>query len=172
MSDLSRLLDDVYEPPAVKDDAKGWTSDEALDSAFSDWVPGPGEDASETEKSLFAGAKKRPTDESGSIADKNLGGLPTESLATPAPPIDPVLSDPPSDRIESSPVTTLLSAITVDDLAPADKVDESPRTGQEWASATASHDTIAPIPVAWRPEDDDILPARASHKFFGLSLHR
>ncbi len=52
MSDLSRLLDDVYEP-AVKDDEKGWTSDEALDNAFSGWVPGPAEDASETEKALF-----------------------------------------------------------------------------------------------------------------------
>jgi hypothetical protein len=164
MSDLSRLLDDVYEQPVAKDDAKGWTSDEALDSAFSDWVPGPGEDASEKERSLFAGAKPRPDDESDPITDENVGELPTTGLAAQVAPDDTVQSDPPSDRIASETGTTeVLDAIPVDD---------APTMSREWASANAVPTDVTPAPVVWRPVDDDILPARANRRFLGLSLHR
>lgn len=55
MSDLSRLLEDVYAgetapaPPA-------WSSDEALDDAFASWVPGPPAEASAAERAFSAGA--------------------------------------------------------------------------------------------------------------------
>jgi len=53
MSDLSRLLEDVYagetapSPPA-------WSSDEALDDAFASWVPGPPAEASAAERAFAA----------------------------------------------------------------------------------------------------------------------
>lgn len=55
MSDLSRLLDDVYrdETPTR---APSWSSDEALDEAFSSWIPGPGAEASAAERAIVAGA--------------------------------------------------------------------------------------------------------------------
>jgi hypothetical protein len=55
MSDLSRLLDDVYgtggeDPPAEPD----WSSDAALDTVFADWVPGePAEAEAVTENSFL-----------------------------------------------------------------------------------------------------------------------
>ncbi len=168
MSDLSRLLDDVYEQPAAKDDAKGWTSDEALDSAFSDWVPGPGEDASETEKSLFAGAKARPTDNADSITDKPTGGFRPESLATQTPSVDPVRSEPPVHRTGSDGVTDAVTP-TAPTEVPHPVVS---RSAHEWGSSNPSPTEIAPVPVAWRPEDDDILPSRPQHRFLGLTIRR
>lgn len=57
MSDLSRLLDDLYsdETPTLAL-VPSWSSDEALDEAFSSWVPGPGADASSAERAIVAGA--------------------------------------------------------------------------------------------------------------------
>lgn len=55
MSDLSRLLDDLYHDD-TPDRAPSWSSDEALDEAFAAWVPGPGVDASPTERAIVAGA--------------------------------------------------------------------------------------------------------------------
>jgi hypothetical protein len=60
MSDLSRLLDDLYatsgtateEPPRAPD----WSSQEALDEVFASWVPGPDADAAAAQRSLVAAA--------------------------------------------------------------------------------------------------------------------
>src|SRR5688572_2467691 len=70
MSDLSRMLDDVYASPdsgdvatdafptdeLATDDfttrAPEWSSAEALDEAFSSWVPGPAEGATALERSM------------------------------------------------------------------------------------------------------------------------
>jgi hypothetical protein len=58
MSDLSRLLEDVYRSsgagptaPAAPA-APSWSSDEALDDAFADWIPGPPGDAPAAERSF------------------------------------------------------------------------------------------------------------------------
>jgi hypothetical protein len=53
MSDLSQLLGDLYadETPTK---APSWSSDEALDDAFSSWVPGPSDDAPSAERSIVA----------------------------------------------------------------------------------------------------------------------
>jgi hypothetical protein len=153
MSDLSRLLDDVYEP-AVKDNEKGWTSDEALDEAFSGWVPGPSQEASEKERSLFADAPATTTDES------------------PAPSVDSVLPVPPTEWIESAPegaptVSTDTDGIVLDEAAPADG----------WGIPGEQPEVELPVPVAttWQPEDDDILPKRGSSSrllSFNVSLRR
>jgi hypothetical protein len=144
MSDLSRLLDDVYEP-AVKDNEKGWTSDEALDDAFSGWVPGPAEDASETERSLFAEAKAATTDEH------------------PAPLSDLIPSASPADRIESAPDHDLAGRVS-----PADA------WATVHDGDTPFEEPVA-VATTWSPEDDDILPKRgASRRLlrFNLSLRR
>ena len=70
MSDLSRMLDDVYASPdsgdVATDDfptddfanddfttrAPEWSSAEALDEAFSAWVPGPADGATALERSM------------------------------------------------------------------------------------------------------------------------
>jgi hypothetical protein len=51
MSDLSRLLDDVYNSTTPAP-APSWSSDTALEEAFADWAPGPPADAPE-EGSIF-----------------------------------------------------------------------------------------------------------------------
>ncbi len=50
MSDLSRLLDDVYRSDAAAPEPPEWASDEALDDAFASWVPGPSDDAHPAER--------------------------------------------------------------------------------------------------------------------------
>jgi hypothetical protein len=58
MSDLSRMLDDLYAPAQgdVATDsltrAPEWSSAEALDVAFSSWVPGPADGATALERSM------------------------------------------------------------------------------------------------------------------------
>lgn len=60
MSDLSRMLDDVYAMPEAGDvatddfptRAPSWSSAEALDEAFASWIPGPGDGASALERSM------------------------------------------------------------------------------------------------------------------------
>ncbi len=52
MSDLSRLLGDVYDPEASTppaDSAPAWSNDGALDAAFANWVPGGLDDRSTTD---------------------------------------------------------------------------------------------------------------------------
>ncbi|HEY2333035.1 MAG TPA: hypothetical protein VGH94_14040 [Acidimicrobiales bacterium] len=149
MSDLSRLLDDVYEP-AVKDDEKGWTSDEALDNAFSGWVPGPSDDASETEKALFTAPSAVTGVEAGAFADTTSdAGAPSAvaSVATAGP--SSILSDPPSDRVES---------------AAADVFNAG-----EWTSAPVTEAPAPDGPPPWSLQDDDILPRRSSaNRFFAF----
>lgn len=63
MSDLSRLLDDVYStgpasppaapPPSAAEPDLPWASEESMDEAFADWVPGPAADAPQAERDLF-----------------------------------------------------------------------------------------------------------------------
>ena len=73
MSDLSRMLDDLYDlspddeetPPATAaapapPTAPSWASEDALDEAFGGWIPGPTEDASEAERSFVADVVDQP----------------------------------------------------------------------------------------------------------------
>jgi hypothetical protein len=55
MSDLSRMLDDVYAEGEGPTRAPSWSSEEALDAAFATWVPGPTDDAPTTERNVIAG---------------------------------------------------------------------------------------------------------------------
>ena len=59
MSDLSQLLGDLYADDAPTR-APEWSSEEALDEAFSEWVPGPTDDAPSAERSIVANALTQP----------------------------------------------------------------------------------------------------------------
>ena len=54
MSDLSRLLDDVYRSGSTTPAPPEWSSDSALDEAFSDWIPGEPASADDTMDQLDA----------------------------------------------------------------------------------------------------------------------
>jgi len=62
MSDLSRLLGDVYQAETAIDEPvtdttptrlPEWADDEVLDKAFASWVPGPPDDAPAAERSML-----------------------------------------------------------------------------------------------------------------------
>jgi hypothetical protein len=103
MSDLSRMLDDLYALPSTDDDATpeaeparapAWSSEEALDEVFSSWVPGPTADAKPAQRSF-------------------LDGLDDEPVAPPAAPRDTWLidTDPePEPAPEPEPVAELVTA--------------------------------------------------------------
>lgn len=105
MSDLSRLLDDLYAMSGTETDtdtvtaaeeptrAPAWSSEEALDEVFSSWVPGPGDDAPATQRSMVAATRAEPTVEQPAV-DAWL--LETEPIA----PLEPAVLAPrwsPSD---------------------------------------------------------------------------
>src|SRR5688572_10996826 len=69
MSDLSRMLDDLYALPGTDTDtdsevvtdepltrAPSWSSEEALDEAFASWVPGEADGTTAFERSMVADA--------------------------------------------------------------------------------------------------------------------
>jgi len=88
MSDLSRLLDDLYAmgdteaetapvaaaaPPAAPTEAPAWSSDEALDEVFETWVPGPDEDAPAAHRSFVEAVTDEPFVEAPAPVNWNLG---------------------------------------------------------------------------------------------------
>jgi hypothetical protein len=137
MSDLSRLLGDVYnsgpqgaEPP--------WSSDTALDDAFADWVPGPPADASPAERSFL------PDDD----ADEQIEAL-LEQAARFAPLVDEI------DEVDVDEVQEV-AFNEMDEPGPF----EAPEPVESVAApAPIDPAFVAPLPVqAWSREDDDILP--------------
>src|SRR5262245_8059454 len=62
MSDLSRILDGVYSPPVREVEV---ASETVLDQAFAGWVPGPTDEAADTDRGLFAMVLDEPTVEPG-----------------------------------------------------------------------------------------------------------
>jgi hypothetical protein len=138
MSDLSRLLGDVYnsgpqgaEPP--------WSSDTALDDAFADWVPGPPADASPAERSFL------PDDD----ADEQIEAL-LEQAARFAPLVEEL------DEVGEVHEVEELAVDEVDEPSPFEA--SEPVESME-APAPIDPTFVAPLPVqAWSREDDDILP--------------
>ncbi|HVM54937.1 MAG TPA: hypothetical protein VM262_17260 [Acidimicrobiales bacterium] len=139
MSDLSRLLDDLYAmgdteaetapvaaaaPPAAPTEAPAWSSDEALDEVFETWVPGPDEDAPAAHRSFVEAVTDEPFVEAPAPVNWNLG-----------------LED------EPSPVTEAPNETAVSDAPLADA-----------PGAMA----VAAVRPRWSPSDDDILPGRRS----------
>ena len=178
MSDLSRLLEDVYRSgpatPAAPV-APSWSSDSALDDAFADWVPGPSDDAHAAERA-FTGTEIEPAE-------------PTE----PAEPVDQldqldslmqqaasIASDMLEDEPETKPAvkTAFETAFAIE--SPIEMTDEPLIEFHE--PVIEFHEPVvesAPEPVAvvvptgtWCRQDDDILPSRGHGRRGRISLKR
>jgi hypothetical protein len=158
MSDLSRLLDDVYGDggggaaamPAPPD----WSSDEALDDTFASWVPGPPADAPAAERAYMV--EDDPTDDGAASIGDVFAAFGTEIEEPTASMPDTDESQPPAP---SAPVTELWSAgaLDVDDALLGVAAEPEPmRKPASFAPAPAS--------LRWMPSDDDILPRGSGAK--------
>ncbi|MEA3020749.1 MAG: hypothetical protein QOI47_2273 [Actinomycetota bacterium] len=105
MTDVSRLLDDLYAEEAPTR-APSWSSEEALDDAFAAWVPGPDDHASSAERAVVAGAQDLVTFAPESSADA--------WLADTAP-------EPPVELDHSAPTARPRWSPSDDDILPAAK---------------------------------------------------
>jgi hypothetical protein len=103
MSDLSRMLDDLYALPSTDGDdgaqpelakAPAWSSDEALDEVFSSWVPGPTDDVTSTQRSLVADAAIEPLTIAPAVDDWLLETAPAPD-PQPEPVVEPVATAAP-----------------------------------------------------------------------------
>lgn len=153
MSDLSRLLEDVYgdggavygdgtsPPPAVPD----WSSDEALDDTFASWVPGPPADAPAAERAF-------------AVDDSPVQDRPTfdEVFAAFGP-------DDARELVEEGEPVAIAEIPEVDDLT--DVADLAGFTEAFVPEAVAPEPIAAPpVITRWMPSDDDILPAKGQTK--------
>lgn len=158
MSDLSRLLDDVYRSGSGAA-GPAWASDDALDEVFADWVPGPPADAPEAERA-YANTPE--------AAEELAATLEVEEAPDPAPAPDPFeplqalleqalrqAPDEPERDEQDEPVVDLVGEPEVVG-EPELVVEPAPILVLEDGT---DHDFVAPTPVlGWRRSDDDILP--------------
>jgi hypothetical protein len=116
MSDLSRMLDDLYAMPGTDVDdgftaaptkAPDWSSDEALDEVFSSWVPGPTDDVTATQRSLVADAATEPLTMPPAVDSWLL-----ETAPEPEP-------EPAVDDVEERPLALVPWTPSDDDILPA-----------------------------------------------------
>ena len=157
MSDLSRLLDDVYNSstPAAE---PSWSSDAALEEVFADWVPGPPADASPGERAF--------SEETGAhgiehLLDDDDDDDQLQTLLDQAARFAPLVDVPDEDDEYDSSAPLASSNLML-----------VPTLDAEAHAATVAHvhtpsvppalidpDFVPPVPVhAWCRQDDDILP--------------
>jgi hypothetical protein len=180
MSDLSRLLEDVYRSGPAAPAAPAWSSDSALEDAFADWVPGPPEDAPAAEREFAETTTSRtPAMDQLDALMQAVAMAPDavdddefdpEPLKTAAVfdqfdefDIEPVEAAP----VEAAPVDAPVAA-EVERLGHFQSlVDEQ----EPEAEAEIERKPIALPSGTWSREDDDILPNRG-HGRRRLSLKR
>ena len=171
MSDLSRLLDDVYNStPAAE---PSWSSDAALEDVFADWVPGLPADASPAERAFHEEGGAHGIEH---LLDADDDDDQLQTLLDQAARFAPLV-DVPDDDIDDfddveapAPLgaSNLMLVPMLDDEAPAPTVAHVPFV----APTLIDPDFIAPVPVhAWCRQDDDILP-RGRRRRVNLSLSR
>jgi hypothetical protein len=155
MSDLSRLLGDVYGTgPAVEEEVEAheetsplaatatpeWADDSVLDEAFANWVPGPPSDAPAAERAALA----------------DLASFGHEEPAEPAPVAVP---------------ETLAEALPVEaewffDVPAATPTTPEPVLHLDTVDVDGDADTDDKVSVApWQRSDDDLLPSRGRRRF-------
>lgn len=145
MPDLSNLLGDVYKRPAsAQREVPEWSEDDRLDRAFASWSPGPGPDASSTEREMFVSATRQ------------VEMPPLEPEEAPAavdhqPQATPTISS--SEWSEQLPYSHDDNAVPVDGI-PEPEI-----------ATPVSH-------TNWRREDDDVLPGRARFSLQVPALRR
>jgi hypothetical protein len=153
MSDLSRLLGNVYgddapatDAPATFDEAvptravaklPEWADEDVLDEAFAHWVPGPPADAPAAERSMLT-----------ELAADTIPAAPTAAPAAEPAFAQPVveIDDSSHDDLYQPMIDPLLAAVT--------------------AQAAIEH----AVSRGWQRGDDDILPAKSGGKSRRLAL--
>ena len=194
MSDLSRLLEDVYQSSsaAPPSEAPAWSSEEALEEAFSEWVPGPPDEAPAQERAMFAGsedlatATEEPIDWEAAIAaiapqaveNDDVDDDRTETVPLLDEAADPghqsmgfgafelfesVIGDFPTKEADRSDTDTDTDRL----LNALEAMDEEEDADEEPVLAAVS----APSTGGWCRDDDDILPTRRGRRF-RLTLRR
>ena len=167
MSDLSRLLEDVYRSGLSAPAAPSWSSDTALEDAFADWVPGPSDDAHAAERE-FAGTEIEPVD-------------PIDQLDSLMQQAASIASDMVEDEPEAQPAAKTAFEVAFEIENVIDTPDESV-IEPAYETIVEFHEPViesAPQPVAvvvptgtWCRQDDDILPGRAHGRRRRMSLKR
>ena len=189
MSDLSRLLEDVYQSSsaAPPGEAPAWSSEDALEQVFSEWVPGPPDEAPAQERAMFAGTDEIPTtaedpvDWEAAIAALAPLASRTEDEAEAEAETVPLL-DEQDDHAPSSMAFGAFELFesVISDLPRKDAELRDP-DGFLAALETADEEEAEAVPVlatagapsiaGWCRDDDDILPARSARRF-RLTLRR
>jgi hypothetical protein len=179
MSDLSRLLDDVYNSSAAAAEP-AWSSDSALEDVFADWVPGPPAEAPAAERKFFDDGDAHGIEyllDTDDDEDDQLQTLLDQAMRY-APLIE-VDDDPVAEDAPEAPVSELaLLADLIDDdqavLPPRtfDSVDVTAPEVPVLAPSAIDPDFVPPVPVLpWSRQDDDILP-HGRRRRLSLSLSR
>lgn len=170
MSDLSRLLEDVYRSgpaaPAAPA-APSWSSDSALDDAFADWVPGPSDDAHAAERA-FAGTDIEPAEPADELDQLDqLDQL--DSLMQQAASIASGMVE---DELEETPAVK--SAFeTAFAIEPPIEFHEPVIEFHEPVAEPAPEPVAVAVPTGtWCRQDDDILPSRGHGRRRRISLKR
>jgi hypothetical protein len=175
MSDLSRLLEDVYRSgpaaPAAPA-APSWSSDSALDDAFADWVPGPSDDAHAAERA-FAGTEIEPAEPVDQLDQlDSLDSLMQQAAS--------IASGMVEDELEEKPAVKSAFETAFAIEPPIEMTDET--VVEFHGPVIEFHEPVfdpAPEPVAvavptgtWCRQDDDILPSRGHGRRGRISLKR
>jgi hypothetical protein len=149
MSDLSKLLDDVYSSGSSTPEVPSWSSDSALDEAFSDWVPGESEGASAAEQA-FADIAEMTEPAQLAVPTETMDQL--DALVQAAVAMAPAVDDDELPQENEAAVTESTPVIENEDSVLRWMPERSPEAVEPAAPLPA----VAP----WNRHDDDILPRR------------
>jgi hypothetical protein len=144
MADLTDLLGTAYSRQPAGRSVPEWSDDDHLERAFASWSPGPGPEASATEREMFVSATRsvQPDDtppDRASFADLPYADDDSRTAATAPPPAldESAQLDPPPH----APVWSEEVAAPAEADPPPPAIEERPHT-------------------SWRREDEDVLPGR------------
>ena len=173
MSDLSRVLGDLYGPddqPSVapprnfRAEAPEWADEQRLDEAFADWTPGPPPEAPAMEREMAVVIDTPPVP--AARLDEDLAGALNAALieaGDPQPGPDFPAAAAPSYAIPAYGEDPALASFPAPTTAPVP-------VAEDWVEAYPSAEPVTeavPFPSAppmpqrpWARADDDILPGR------------
>jgi hypothetical protein len=158
MSDLSKLLEDVYRSGPSTPAAPSWSSDSALDEVFSDWVPGESEGASAAEQAFAQVMEPAPLPLPTETADE-LDAL-VQAAAAMAPTLDDDIDSPQEFERQEFEAPEFEAPV-----AESTPVIEDRDAFVRWTPERDLPDATVPVAplvsvAPWSRQDDDILPNR------------
>ena len=156
MSDLSRLLDDVYRSGASTPAAPAWSSDDALEEVFADWVPGESEGASAAEQAFAQLADPDPEYEP---VERGMDQL--DALVEAAASMTPVGDEPVDAPFDQSRFEDAFAEVFMTPAEPEPVADEPVATdpAPEPALEAEPEPVMWEAPLRWTPEREIEEPA-------------